>query len=284
MISRLPLSFRAPSISAAFMSVALLALAACSQQQAPAPADAPATATTAPAGAAPAEAAPAAAAATTAPAAAEAAAPAAPNNNPVVPPQGPAPVAGTDYVEIAGGQPYQPTTGKIEVVEVFGYTCPHCAQFETVIKPWKARQPADVQFVAVAAPFGGYWTPYAKAFYTAQSLGVVDKTHDAMFNAIHIERSLPVQPLPTNEQIGEFYAKYGVDPKQFASTMSSFAIDAKLKRATQFIQRSGVESTPTIVVAGKYRVTGGKGFDDMLRIADHLVAQERAKTGTAAGG
>lgn len=278
MISRLPLSFRAPLISAAFMS--LLALAACSQQQAPAPADAPATATTAPAETAPAAAAPA----TTAPAAAEAAAPAAPNNNPVVPPQGPAPVAGTDYVEIAGGQPFQPTAGKIEVVEVFGYTCPHCAQFETVVKPWAAKQPADVQFIPVAAPFGGYWTPYAKAFYTAQSLGVVDKTHDAMFNAIHIERSLPVQPLPTNEQIGEFYGKYGVDPKQFAGTMSSFAIDAKLKRATQFIQRSGVESTPTMVVAGKYRVIGGKSFDDILRIVDHLVAQERAKAGTATGG
>jgi thiol:disulfide interchange protein DsbA len=280
MISRLPLSFRAP-VSAAFMSVALLALAACSQQQAPAPAEAPAT--TATTATTPAEAAPSAPTTATAPAAAEAAAPAAPNNNPIVPPQGPAPVAGTDYVEIAGGQPYQPTAGKIEVVEVFGYTCPHCAQFETVIKPWKAKQPADVQFVPVAAPFGGYWTPYAKAFYTAQSLGVVDQTHDAMFSAIHIERSLPVQPLPTNEQIGEFYAKYGVDPKQFASTMSSFAIDAKLKRATQFIQRSGVESTPTIVVAGKYRVVG-KNFDDMLRIADHLVAQERAKAGTATGG
>jgi len=276
MISRLPLSFRASLISAAFM----LSLAACSQQQAPAPADAPATATTAPAEAAPATTAPT----TAAPATAEAAAPAAPNNNPIVPPQGPAPVAGTDYVEIAGGQPYQPTAGKIEVVEVFGYTCPHCAQFETVVEPWKAKQPADVQFVPVAAPFGGYWTPYAKAFYTAQSLGVLDKTHEAMFSAIHVERSLPVQPLPTNEQIGEFYAKYGVDPKQFASTMSSFAIDAKLKRATQFIQRSGVESTPTIVVAGKYRVIGGKSFDDILRITDHLVAQERAKAGTATGG
>ena len=279
MISRLPLSFRAPLLSAALMSVALLA--ACSQQQAPAPADAPATATTAPAP----EAAPAAQApATAAPATAEAAAPAAPNNNPVVAPQGPAPIAGTDYIEIAGGQPYQPAAGKIEVVEVFGYTCPHCAHFETLVESWKAKQPADVQFNPVAAPFGGYWTPYAKAFYTAQAMGLLDKTHEAVFNAIHVDRSLPAPPaVATPDQIAAFYAKYGVDAKQFASTMSSFAIDAKVKRANQFIQRSGVESTPTIVVAGKYRVVG-KGFEDMLRITDHLVAQERAKAGAAAGG
>ena len=279
MISRLPLSFRAPLLSAALLSVALLA--ACSQQQAPAPADAPATATTA---AAP-EAAPATEApATTAPAPAEAAAPAAANNNPVVAPQGPAPIAGTDYIEIAGGQPYQPAAGKIEVVEVFGYTCPHCAHFETLVESWKAKQPADVQFTPVAAPFGGYWMPYAKAFYTAQAMGLLDKTHEAVFNAIHVDRSLPAPPtVATPDQIAAFYAKYGVDAKSFASTMSSFAIDAKVKRANQFIQRSGVEATPTIVVAGKYRVVG-KGFEDMLRITDHLVAQERAKGGTTAGG
>jgi thiol:disulfide interchange protein DsbA len=270
MISRLPLSFRAPLIS-----VALLALAACSQQQAPAPEAPAATSSEAPAAAAP------AASTAAAPAAAEA--PAAPNNNPVVPPQGPAPVVGTDYAEIPGGQPFQPTAGKIEVVEVFGYTCPHCADFEPLVNAWKAKQPADVQFTPVAAPFGGFWMPYAKAFYTAQSMGVLERSHDAMFNAIHVERSMPVQPPATNEQIGAFYAKYGVDPKQFADTMSSFAIDAKLKRADQFLKRSGVEGTPTLVVAGKYRVMG-KSFDDMLRIADHLIAQERAKGGAASGG
>jgi protein dithiol oxidoreductase (disulfide-forming) len=273
MMSRLLASFRVPVIGAT-----LLLLAACSQQQAPAPAETPAAAATT---VAPAKTAPAAA--PTAASTAEATAPAAPNNNPVVAPQGPAPVAGTDYVEIAGGQAFQPTAGKIEVVEVFGYTCPHCAHFEPLVKAWEARQPADVQFVPLAAPFGGYWQPYAKAFYTAQSLGLLDRSHDAMFNAIHVDRSMPVQPSPTNEQIGEFYAKYGVDAKQFASTMSSFAIDAKVKHVSQFIQRCGVESTPTIVVAGKYRVIG-KSFEDMLRITDHLVAQERAKADTAAGG
>lgn len=196
-------------------------------------------------------------------------------------PTGPAPVAGTDYVEIPGGTPYAPGTGKIEVVEVFGYTCPHCAEFEPLVNSWRAKQTADVNFVPVAAPFGGYWVPYAKAFYTAESMGLVGRTHDAMFRAVHLERSLPVNGIKPVD-FAEFYAKFGANKQQFESTYASFAIDAKLKRAEAFLTRSGVESTPNIVVDGKYRVIG-KNFEDMLRITDHLVAQERAaRTGGAA--
>lgn len=256
---------------------ALLALAACNKPEAPAT-----DASTAPAAAEATAAAPDAAPAPgEAPTDAATPAPA----GPIVPPSGPAPVAGTDYVEIAGGQPFQPGTGKIEVVEVFGYTCPHCASFEPLVAAWKAKLPADVAFTPVAAPFGGYWVPYAKAFYTAEAMGLLGKTHDAMFRAIHVERSLPVQPLPTPEQLGAFYAKYGADPQQFISTMSSFSVDAKLKRAQQFLTRSGVDSTPTIVVDGKYRVTTPTSLEDSLRVAEHLIARERAAraaAGTAA--
>ncbi|UNK48058.1 thiol:disulfide interchange protein DsbA/DsbL [Lysobacter sp. S4-A87] len=256
----------------------LLALSACSKQ-APAPADTAAPA--APVAAAPSE--PAAPAPTETTAAATPTGPAAPAAPAAAAtaPEGPAPVAGTDYIEIAGGQTYEPTNGKIEVVEVFGYTCPHCAHFEPLVEAWKAKQPADVKFVPLAAPFGGYWMPYAKAFYTAQAMGVLDKTHVQMFNAIHVDHTLPVQPLPSDAQIAGFYAKYGVDPKQFESTMSSFAVNAKLKRAESFISRSGVDSTPSLLINGKYKVVG-KSFEDSLRIADHLVAQERAKSAAPA--
>ncbi|WP_052101486.1 thiol:disulfide interchange protein DsbA/DsbL [Novilysobacter arseniciresistens] len=242
-----------------------LALAACSQET-------PAPATT--------DAAPADSAATGAPAAAAPAAEApARTPGPVVPPTGPAPVAGQDYVVIPGGSQFTPGDD-IEVVEVFGYTCPHCATFEPLVSSWAAKLPADVGFEPVAAAFGGYWEPYAKAFYAAQAMGVAEQSHDAVFKAIHVDRSLPVQPLPTDEQIGQFYAQFGVDPKQFASTMSSFAVKAKLNQAGQFLQRSGVDSTPVLIVDGKYRVTG-RSHEENLRIAEHLVAMERAAGATA---
>ena len=266
MISRPALPYRLGlTLAAAF------ALAACSPE-APAPTAATPSAPTSTA------ATPTAAPAATAPAAAEAPAR---TPGPIVPPSGPAPVAGTDYAVIAGGSPFRPGGDKIEVVEVFGYTCPHCATFEPLVSAWAAKLPADVDFVPLAAPFGGYWEPYAKAFYAAQAMGALEQSHDAMFKAIHIDRSLPVQPLPTDEQLGEFYARFGVDPKQFASTMSSFAVNARMNQARQFMQRSGANSTPVLIVDGKYRVTGSS-HEDSLRIAEHLIAMQRAAKGGAA--
>jgi thiol:disulfide interchange protein DsbA len=191
------------------------------------------------------------------------------------PPSGPAPVAGTDYVDISGGQAFAPAAGKVEVAEVFGYTCPHCAQFQPLIDSWKARQPADVNVVSVPAAFGGYWVTYARAFFAAETMGVLEKSHDAMFNALHVARSLG--PDSTPEDIGKFYAQYGVDPKAFANTMKGFAVETKLGRAKQFAARSKVDATPSIVVNGKYLVmVDERGPEHMFNTIDHLVARERA--------
>jgi thiol:disulfide interchange protein DsbA len=252
----------------------LLPLAACTQQ-AEAPATVDATTPAAPTASAPASTASTATAAVATPAF-EAAAEPAPAATPDVP-VGPAPVAGVDYVEISGGQPFEPGTGRIEVAEIFSYTCPHCAQFEPLVLAWRARQPADVKFTPIAGFFGGNPEPFAKAFYAAESMGARAKTHDAMFRALHIDRSLDMQGA-TPQTIAAFYGKFGIDPAQFASTMSSFAVDAKVKRANQFIMQTGVEGSPSVVVDGKYRVTG-KTLEDTLRITTHLVAKERAARG-----
>ena len=135
-------------------------------------------------------------------------------------------VPGVDYIEIPGGQPYDSEGGAIEVVEVFGYTCPHCATFQPAIASWKAKLPADVRVTYVAAPFGGYWIPYAKAYYTADALGIAGETHDAMFAALHLSGELPIQNA-TAEEIGRWYAANAdVDAGEFATAMESFGIDA----------------------------------------------------------
>lgn len=189
-------------------------------------------------------------------------------------------VEGTDYIEIADGKAFAPQAGKIEVVEVFGYTCPHCAHFEPLLSAWKARLPADVDFVAVPAPFGGYWIPYAQAFYAAQAMGLVDRTHMAMFRALHETRSLPITGA-TPAEIAGFYAGHGADPAKFAEAMASPETRAKLDKAREFLLRSGVEGTPALVVDGRYRVLGNSA-QDMLRITDALVQRERAARQAAA--
>jgi thiol:disulfide interchange protein DsbA len=181
---------------------------------------------------------------------------------------------GVDYVVIADGKPFAaPVKGKVEVVEVFGYTCPHCAHFEPQVAAWRARR-KDVNFVPLAAPFGGYWTPYAKAFYTSQELGVAARTHDAVFKAVHETGTLP-RNNPSVGELATFYAGYGVDPARFTQVFDGPQVQARMDNARAFIQRSGVEGTPTLVVNGKYRIIGGRGFDDVLRIADALVAREK---------
>ena len=250
----------------------LLALTACSGPEAPAPAATPAPAAPAETAAPSAPATQSGEAAATAAEPAQAAAPApAPSA-----PSGPAPVAGVDYVQIANGQPLQPGTGRIEVAEVFGYTCPHCAHFEPELQAWKKRQAADVALVQVPAPFGGSWDPYARAYYAAEALGVLAQSNEAMFDAIHVKRTMPVGPNVGAAELAPFYAQYGVDAKRFADTYNSFGVDAKINRARQFAVKSGVESTPSIVVNGKYRVTVDQdGFGKMLQTVDWLVAQER---------
>ena len=202
---------------------------------------------------------------------------------PIVPPQGPAPVLGEDYEEIPGGTPWQANPGKVEVVEVFGYVCPACAAFAPIVEPWHAKLPADVDFHYVPAPFGPEWDPYAKAYFVAEQQGLVERSHMALIDAIHVKDSMPGEgDKPDEQKIGQFYAQYGANPQQFVEMMNSFAVATKVNQGRQWMQKAGVSGTPTVIVAGKYRITTRKGFGDVLRVAEHLIARERA--GMAQGG
>lgn len=182
------------------------------------------------------------------------------------------PVEGTDYERIENGAPLESAPGRIEVVEVFGYTCPHCAHFEPAVQAWKAKLAKDVNFVPLAAPFGGYWTPFARAYFAAKSLGIADRSHEAVFKALHEDGTLPRNP--TDDELAAFYAQFGIPAARFIATLDGPGVEAAMRRAQDFVQRSGVEGTPTMIVAGKYRVTAKQ--PDVLRVVDLLVARERA--------
>ena len=182
--------------------------------------------------------------------------------------------AGQDYAVIEPAAPLNPGDDKIEVVEVFGYSCIHCANAEPVISAWKKNLPEDVAFIYLPAVFGGVWEAFARAFYTAETMGVLSRTHDAMFKAVHVDR----RGFRSLEDIAAFYAEQGVDKDQFLATMNSFAVNAKIARAQQQAPKWGVEGTPSIVVEGKYRVAAPRegSFQKMMQIVDHLVEKERA--------
>ena len=198
----------------------------------------------------------------------------------------PPPVEGVDYVVIPNGQPFDTPPGKVEVVEFFGYVCPFCAMVQPTVTAMKAKLPADVHFVYVPAAFGSMWDNYAKAFYAAQAMGIEDKTHDALFRAIHVDQTLKGERgMDTPEDIAAFYGNYGVDPRQFLSSMQSFAVATKVNRARAYMQAAFANGdqmgTPTFLVNGKYRVKG-KSVDDMFRVLYQLIVAERAKLAATA--
>lgn len=184
-----------------------------------------------------------------------------------------APVEGRDYVVIPDGQPWQPADGRIEVAEVFAYWCHVCNDFQPLVDRWQASLPADVRFSYVPAAFSPD-DAYARGYFAAEALGAVDRTHHATFRAIHAAQSLPMRGASADE-VATHYAGLGLDRARFAAAMQSPATDARMREARGFIVRSGVEGTPTLVVDGRYRVQA-RSLGDLLRIADALVARERA--------
>jgi thiol:disulfide interchange protein DsbA len=185
--------------------------------------------------------------------------------------------AGTDYVVI--DPPQKTSTGdKVEVTEVFSYACPHCAHFQPYADEIKSKLPANAEFVLIPAVFNAGWEPFARAFYTAQALGLVDKTHQALFDAIHRDHL----PLGSLDALANFYAGYGATSGNFLSTANSFVVDAKMAHGADLIKGYGIEATPTLVVNGKYRVGAnsqrGIGFAEMVQIALYLAQQEAKKS------
>ena len=178
--------------------------------------------------------------------------------------------------------------GKVEVTEVFSYGCPHCSNFRPVIKQLKASLPSTAQLVFVPASFnpGESWPLFQRAFCTAQILGVADKGHDAMFDAIWKSGELAVvdtntgrlkSPAPTIDDVASVYNKAtGVAADKFIEVSKSFAVSVKMKEDDTFVMHALVDSTPTIIVNGKYRVTmeSAGSADQMLQVIRYLVQKE----------
>ena len=143
--------------------------------------------------------------------------------------------AGKDYSLI--NPPVAEAGDKVMVTEVFSYACPHCAHFQPYADEIKAKLPAGAQFDLLPAVFNAGWEPFARAFYTAKSLGLLEQTHQALFDAVHRDH----QPLRTIEDLANlFYANYGANPGSFLSTATSFVIDGEMASGNQRVREYGV--------------------------------------------
>ena len=181
--------------------------------------------------------------------------------------------AGKTYVELSSAVPVA-APGKIEVVELFWYGCPHCYSFEPVVNPWAEKLPADVNFVRIPAMFGGPWDAHGQMFLTLEAMGVENKVHAAVFNAIQKEG----KRLTDKNDMADFLATQGVDKDKFLATFDSFAIKGQIVKAKELAKQYEISGVPTMVVNGKYRFDLGTagGPEQTLNVADQLIAKERA--------
>ncbi|PKL98067.1 MAG: thiol:disulfide interchange protein, partial [Gammaproteobacteria bacterium HGW-Gammaproteobacteria-9] len=163
---------------------------------------------------------------------------------------------------------------KIEVVELFWYGCPHCYQFEPVIKPWVEQLPEDVQFKRIPAMFGGIWNVHGQLFIALESMGVEPKVHDAVFAAYHQER----KKLATPDEMADFLAGHGIDKQAFLKAYNSFGVRGRVEQAKKLGMAYQITGVPVMIVNGKYRFDLGSsgGPERTLQVADFLIEKERA--------
>jgi len=180
-------------------------------------------------------------------------------------------IEGINYKVLSNPQPTA-NPDKIEVVEVFWYGCPHCHKFQPYIEKWLKTKPDNVDYIRMPAILREDWSLHARAYYTAEILGILDRIHTPLFDAIHVEK----RRLFSEGALMDFFKEHGVSNDEFRNTFHSFAVDSKVRRARLMTRRYRINGTPSVVINGKY-VTGpvmAKGFENLIKVIDYLVDKE----------
>jgi len=165
------------------------------------------------------------------------------------------------------------TPGRIEVVELFSFGCPHCYELDSYIIQWGERQSPDVAFRQLPAVWNPPMKMLAKAYYAAEALGVEKVTHTKLFEAIVIRQ----QKISTPGELSAFFAANGVDSAAFTAAFESDAVAKRVARAETLTRHYNPAGVPEIIVNGKYRVDRMRagGMAQMIQIVDYLVARGR---------
>ncbi len=170
--------------------------------------------------------------------------------------------------------PAQPTQNqaKIEVIEFFWYGCPHCYSLEPLLNQWLATKPENVEFIRQPAAFNPTWAQHAKAYLTAEALGVAEKMHADFFDAIQTKK----QKLVSEADLAAFFVKHGVAKADFESNYDSFFVATKLAKATAMAGKYGLSGVPALIVNGKYKISGSTAgsHEGMIKVLKQLIIQE----------
>ena len=187
--------------------------------------------------------------------------------------QAAAPKEGNDYIKLAKPASVGAPAGKVEVIEFFWYSCPHCNVFEPQFEAWAKSQPADVVVRRVPVAFNASFLPQQKLYFTLEGMNLLPQLHAKVFRAIHVERN----GLKNDDAIFEWIGKQGVDVAKFKEVYNSFTVANQSRKAAQLQNEYDVEGVPAMGVAGRYYTDGTKAgnMDNVLRVVNALIASSR---------
>ena len=180
---------------------------------------------------------------------------------------------GKDYLPLERPVASDVGPGKVELIEFFWYSCPHCNAFEPSFAQWVKAAPKEVVVRRVPVAFRDDFAPQQRLYYTLEALGWVEALHAKVFHAVHVERL----GLNTDALIQAWIDKQGVDGKKFAETYKSFGVAGKVKRAVQLQNDYRVEGVPSLGIAGRYYTDGtlAGSMERALKVAESLIARSR---------
>lgn len=196
-------------------------------------------------------------------------------------------VEGTNYVVLDQPQPTTVPAGKVEVMEVFSYACPFCNRFQPLMHELEHSLPPDAEMVFLPASFNRTedWPMFQQAYFAAQALGIADRTHQAMFDAVWKSGQLAIvdpatsrlkHPLPTIEDAARCYSRLtGVSQQRFLAAARSFGVATRMREADAQIMAMQIPGTPCLVVDGKYRIQMDSlsSPEDVISLVKFLVAK-----------
>ena len=160
--------------------------------------------------------------------------------------------------------------GKVDVIEFFWYSCPHCHAFEPALDAWSKAAPKDVSIRRVPVAFNASFVPQQKLYYALEGMGKLPEVHAKVFRAIHVEKL----KLAKDEEIFDWVGKQGLDVAKFKEVYGSFTVSNQVRRASQLQDAYGVEGVPSMGVAGKYYTDGtmAGNMQNVLAVVEQLVA------------
>ena len=185
-------------------------------------------------------------------------------------------IEGTNYVPVTPAQPTSVAPGQIEVIEFFWYGCPHCFGVEPYLEAWLKHKPANVVFKRIPAawPGGEHMDVDAHAYYTAQALGIGEKIHEPLFNAIHLQNQYDLTT--SQDALQKFFARYGVSKQQFEASWNSFGVQLKMNQALEALKVYGIQGVPTFIINGKWMTGAGyqMPYPTIVKCVEYLVQQQ----------